>query len=441
MTPRMNFTVSSRQDVTSYLVVRSTILLLSAGFVAAVVGTGSIYGQLNLYDLLVAPLLAVLLAWALMEPRRVRLDLLTITMIVAILCYGFIMSLVAATVLTDDSRPILQVMFMARIGALFVVFLFFIHTANRWPAVVGLAFGLVALLLVGYTVLALVTGNFTGYYGYLDIPGTSAPMQSGFAFGVLSVFFLGMAVVGRGAWMPPVGLLLAGILALSAMATQSRTNTLAVMFCLGLMPGIRAIETKNYKLMSILYVGLAVFGLILVGLYLAGVAPAAISEPIGNTITRLTHFEASSNLRVSNWISHFELSPAPLSLYWVTGLGPGAQSVLKNPDLGSTLNFDSLHLRLFYEWGVVGFGMWLVFFTNVLIKIIRLSRRLFVPAALITAYGFVVGATHEWLFVGVSGYLFMSILGTLVGWSYCSDPVVSGRVNQGRKERAEDVSE
>lgn len=430
MIPHMDTGSASRPDVTSYLAVRGTALLLSAGFLAAVVATGSIYGQLNLYDLLVVPLLAVLLACGIIEPSRVRFDRFTITMIVAILCYGFVMSLVAATVLTEEAKPIVQVMFMARIGALFVIFMFFAYAAQRWPGVVGLGYLLVALFLVGYALIALVTQNFTGYYDYLDIPGTSAPMQSGFAFGILSAFFLGMAVVSCRTRTLTGRLFLAGILGLSAVATVSRTNTLAVVFCLCLMPALWAVARKNYKLMSILYLGLVIFCVLVTGLYLAGIAPVAISEPISSTINRLTNFEASSNLRIANWISYFELSPAPLSLYWVTGLGVGAQSVLKDPDLGSTLNFDSLHLRLFYEWGIVGLGMWLVFFGRILVYVSRLSRRLFVPVALVLAYGFVVGFTHEWLFVGVSGYLFMSILGTLVGWSHYEgqvDPESAGQ--------------
>ncbi|KAA3623883.1 MAG: hypothetical protein DWQ08_10995 [Proteobacteria bacterium] len=409
-------------DTVTSLFDRAFALLLSGGFLFAVVGTGSLYGKLHAYDVGVGLLAAALLTGWLMSPRSLPLTRWDIVLMAAIVALACVMAIVPATLLSETPRPVIQLFFLARVVGLFVVFLGFVFLASRWPATTRTAFVLTGVFLLAYAVHAAITGNFTGYYDYLDIPGTSAPLQSGFAFGILAALFLGLAVIAPSTPARGGYLLLAFGLAFAAIGTVSRTNTIAVAFTSMLTPLVWAVFRRKYRQTLLVCLGLgALIGAVGLG-YLAEALPEPLQGPMEATFRRLGKFEASSNLRFREWASYFADAPVNVAVYWLTGLGVGAQSVLSRVDAGFTLRFDSLYLRLFFEWGAIGLALWTAFFLHLLSRVRRCASSFAVPLFLTLVYGGVVAVTHEWLFVGVSGYLYMAISGALLGWAEAVRP-------------------
>lgn len=404
-------------DAVSLLFDGILALAVGLGFLLALVGSGTVLGKLHAYDIGVGILGFFTVVGWLLAPRTMPIARTEIGLIGAILLFAATMGLLASTLVPRHPQPLIQLLFLARIVGLFVVFAAFAFLASRFPRMTRVAFLLTSLFLLVYVARIIATGNFTGYYNYLDIPGTRAPLQSGFAFGVLAAMFLGFAVVASSATRRILSLLLALCLAFSAIGTVSRTNTLAVVVTFALTPVVWAFFLGKYRQLLLVFAGVA----LLIGafsmVYLAGFLPEPVHDPVEATLRRLGKFEAASNLRIRNWMRYFGDAPVHVFAYWLSGLGIGAQSVLSELHAGFTLRFDSLYLRLFFEWGVLGVSLWLVFFVNVLARVRRLSRPLTVPFLLLCIYGGVVGVTHEWLFVGVSGYLFMAIVGALLGWA------------------------
>lgn len=392
-------------------------LAVGLGFLLTLVGVGEVYGKLHAYDLGVGALTLFTAVGWLLAPRSMPIGWTEIWIVGAILAFAGGMALLASTLVPSHPQPLIQLLFLARIVGLFVVFAGFSFLAGHFPRMTRLAFLTTGLLLLAYVARAIVTGDFSGYYSYLDIPGTDAPLQSGFTFGVLATLFLGFSIIAASATRRLLSLLLAFCLALSAIGTISRTNTLAIVITFVCAPVVWAIFLGKYRQTLLLFTGIA----ILVGsfalIYLAGLLPEPVHDPVEATLRRLGKFEAASSLRVRTWTRYFNDAPVHMFAYWLTGLGVGAQSVLSDLDAGFTLRFDSLYLRLFFEWGMLGTSLWLVFFINILARIRRLSRPHMVPFLLLCIYGGVVGVTHEWLFVGVAGYLFMAIIGALLGWA------------------------
>ncbi len=407
----------SRTMAATAMADRLPALIVGGGFLIVVVATGRLFGKLNTYDVAIAVLSAFLFLGWLAAPRSLRLSRFDFLLMGSLMTYASLMAVVAATGLTDEPQPQVQLMFLARVAGLFVVLTVFAFLAACWPATTLAAFGVTALLLLAYVARTFITGEFTGYYDYLDIPGTRAPLQSGFAFGILATLFLGLVVIDRSTIRRLFYLLLALSLGFSAVGTVSRTNTLAVAAVLVAVPFVAAVFRGKYRQMFLLALALAALAGGLLVAYVTDLLPDVVYGPLNTTLRRLGRIDAASSVRLRNWLSYFADAPAPVAIYWLTGLGVGAQSVLSEVKLGFTLRFDSLYLRIFFEWGVIGAALWITFFARLLYRVRRDSPRLAVPLVLVLAYGAVVGVTHEWLFVGVSGYLYMAICGALVGWA------------------------
>lgn len=417
----------SRAASANRLVDRLPALVVSGGFLLAVVATGKVLGKLGAYDVALGFVLGFLFLGWFLAPRSLPLNRGDLFVVSAVMVYASVMAVVAATGLSDRPQPLVQLMFLARVAGLFVAFTVFTFLAACWPSTTRAAFVLTALVLLAYVVRALITGEFTGYYDYLDIPGTRAPLQSGFAFGILATVFVGLSLVEVSTARRVFFLLLALCLGLSAIGTVSRTNTLAIVAVVIVAPVVTAAFLGKGRQMFL--IGLALGALVgaLLFAFVTDLLPEVVYGPVNTTLRRLGRIEAATSLRVENWRSYFADAPVPLAIYWLTGLGVGAQSVLSEVQAGFTLRFDSLYLRVFYEWGVIGAALWVAFFVRLLSRVRRDSPRMVVPLVLVLAYGSVVGVTHEWLFVGVSGYLFMATAGAITGWAAFERETISIR--------------
>src|SRR5690625_1044393 len=280
------------------------------------------------------------------------------------------------------------------------------------------------LVLFGYTVLNVVFAFQPGYYGLVVLPGETGPYQVGITFVFFVLFFLWIYLAKyfllTHRLITPVisrlSLLLFGLSLFLVLLNVQRTSILAVIFCtvlsllLALFIRYKDIIMQNLKLMSLL--GLSAVAVV----YLVNLLGGDLLNTLLYVARRFEAFDSASNIRITRWISFFNLDPwSGLTSFFGVGLGS------HNFFYGTgdfTLRFDSLPLRLLFETGIFGLLAFIALHAVILIVVYKRSRIIGLFTLLLFLFMSVMSITFEAPFVYVPGTMFYTLVGLSIGISY-----------------------
>ncbi|MBF9038842.1 hypothetical protein LSUCC0246_10000 [Rhodobacterales bacterium LSUCC0246] len=279
-----------------------------------------------------------------------------------------------------------------------------------WPLILATGLALVGVAIVsGFNVY----NDTKAYYGFVQIPSTWAPGTSGFflsifAISLHSVRCLSVRLTTRQRkWL----LALSIIFSVLGFFTFSMTAiiVLSAYWISIIILGVSL--RRGAHLFSIL---IPISGGILVLLLLWGW--------VRSTFWRMDWFWYKLNYRFDKVEGASSQLCSDVSCY-IFGIGPGAHSFHNGSELGrsSVLSFDSLHGRIFLEWGVLGSLMWVLFLMGVCTSCgnIRSAQVwLFISCSILLGFG------YEYFFEAYSGSLFAILFGLVLKASREKNPTV-----------------
>ena len=136
---------------------------------------------------------------------------------------------------------------------------------------------------------------------------------------------------------------------------------------------------------------------------------------------RFRRIDVSATDRIEKWLYFFSNTSHNFSnpvMFLFTGVGIGAAANFQYQQGSSFFNFDSVLLRMFWEWGPIGVILWLGIFTFILVTTYKRSQTAGICMFAIYLFGIVYGFGVEFIWIAPSGYAFAALIGVLHGSSY-----------------------
>ena len=306
----------------------------------------------------------------------------------------------------------------ARSAGVFIVMLFFSAVARKfgekflWVLLVVVLFG------VQNTVMQYQSG-VRAYYGYARLGANYAPANTGFLIGSLAVSLSGLTILlanQKSLWIRRfIGLSALFSVALLLM-TGSKSSILGALVGLVLL-GLYRVSKSEFSGSFATLISVAF-------LFVAGLIVFSFLTSKGlayQSFERFRRVDSSVTDRIEKWIYFFLNTSHDFSnpiMFLFTGVGIGAAANFQYQQGASFFNFDSLLLRMFWEWGPIGVILWLGIFTFILVTTYKRSQTAGVCMFAIYLFGIVYGFGVEFLWIAPSGYAFAALIGVLHGSSY-----------------------
>jgi len=306
----------------------------------------------------------------------------------------------------------------ARSTGVFIVILFFSSVARKYGEKFLWVLLVIVLIAVQNTIMQYMSG-VRAYYGYARIGANFAPANTGFLIGSLAVSLSGLTILlanQKSLWIRRfIGLsaLFSVALILMTGSKSSISGTLVGLVLLGLYRVSKGDFSARFAtLLSVVL--LFVTGLILFSFLTSkGLAYQSFE--------RFSRIDLAATSRIEKWVYFFFNTAHDFSnpiMFLFTGVGIGAAAIFQYQQGSSFFNFDSVLLRMFWEWGPIGVILWLGIFTFILVTTYKRSQTAGVCMFAICLFGIVYGFGVEFLWIAPSGYAFAALIGILHGSSY-----------------------
>ena len=372
-------------------------------------------GKLNanlVYSDILLPLLLLTLIFVVKQ--NLEKDLLL--PIVLLLTYALISAIVH--LYFNKLEIFFSFVIFARSAGVFIVMLFFSSVARKYGEKFLWVLLVIVLIAVQNTIMQYMSG-VRAYYGYARIGANFAPANTGFLIGSLAVSLSGLTIllanqkslrirrfIGLSALLSVALLLMTG-------SKSSISGTLVGLVLLGLYRVSKGEFSDRFTIL-LSVVLLFVTGLILFS-FLTGKGLAYQS------FERFSRIDLAATSRIEKWVYFFFNTAHDFSnpiMFLLTGVGIGAAANFQYQQGSSFFNFDSVLLRMFWEWGPIGVILWLGIFTFILVTTYKRSQTAGVCMFAIYLFGIVYGFGVEFLWIAPSGYAFAALIGVLHGSSY-----------------------
>ena len=306
----------------------------------------------------------------------------------------------------------------ARSAGVFIVMLFFSAVTRKYGEKFLWVLLVIVLIAVQNTIMQYMSG-VRAYYGYARIGANFAPANTGFLIGSLAVSLSGLTILlanQKSLWIRRfIGLFALFSVALLLMtgSKSSISGTLVGLVLLGLYSvGKGKIGGRFAILLSVVF------------LFVAGLIVFSFLTSKGlayQSFERFSRIDLAATSRIEKWVYFFFNTAHDFSnpiVFLFTGVGIGAAANFQYQQGSSFFNFDSVLLRMFWEWGPIGVILWLGIFTFILVTTYKRSQTAGVCMFAIYLFGIVYGFGVEFLWVAPSGYAFAALIGVLHGSSY-----------------------
>jgi len=372
-------------------------------------------GKLNA-NLVYSDILLPLLLLTLIFVVRQNLEKDLLLPIVLLLTYALISAIVH--LYFNKLEIFFSFVIFARSAGVFIVMLFFSSVARKYGEKFLWVLLVIVLIAVQNTIMQYMSG-VRAYYGYARIGANFAPANTGFLIGLLAVNLSGLTIlladqkslrirrfIGLSALFSVALILMTG-------SKSSISGTLVGLVLLGLYSvGKGKISGRFAILLSVVL--LFVIGLIVFSFLTSkGLAYQSFE--------RFNRIDSAAVNRIEKWVYFFFNTAHDFSnpiVFLFTGVGIGAAANFQYQQGSSFFNFDSVLLRMFWEWGPIGVILWLGIFTFILATTYKRSQTAGVCMFAIYLFGIVYGFGVEFLWIAPSGYAFAALIGVLHGSSY-----------------------
>ena len=306
----------------------------------------------------------------------------------------------------------------ARSAGVFIVMLFFSSVARKYGEKFLWVLLVIVLIAVQNTIMQYMSG-VRAYYGYARIGANFAPANTGFLIGLLAVSLSGLTILlvkQKFLWIRRfIGLsaLFSVFLLLMTGSKSSISGTLVGLVLLGL-----------YRVSKGEFSGRFAILLSVVLLFVTGLIVFSFLTSKGlayQSFERFSRIDLAATSRIEKWVYFFFNTAHDFSnpiVFLFTGVGIGAAANFQYQQGSSFFNFDSVLLRMFWEWGPIGVILWLGIFTFILVTTYKRSQTAGVCMFAIYLFGIVYGFGVEFLWIAPSGYAFAALIGVLHGSSY-----------------------
>ena len=307
---------------------------------------------------------------------------------------------------------------LARSAGVFIVMLFFSSVVRKYGEKFLWVLLVIVLIAVQNTIMQYMSG-VRAYYGYARIGANFAPANTGFLIGLLAVNLSGLTILlanQKSLWIRRfVGLsaLFSVALILMTGSKSSISGTLVGLVLLGLY---RVSKGKFSDRFAIL---LSVVLLFVIGLIVFSFLTS--KGLVYQSFERFRRIDVSATDRIEKWLYFFSNTSHNFSnpvMFLFTGVGIGAAANFQYQQGSSFFNFDSVLLRMFWEWGPIGVILWLGIFTFILVTTYKRSQTAGICMFAIYLFGIVYGFGVEFIWIAPSGYAFAALIGVLHGSSY-----------------------
>jgi len=372
-------------------------------------------GKLNtnlVYSDILVPLLLLTLIFVVKQ--NLEKDLLL--PIVLLLTYALISAIVH--LYFNRLEIFFSFVIFARSAGVFIVMLFFSSVARKYGEKFLWVLLAIVLIAVQNTIMQYMSG-VRAYYGYARIGANFAPANTGFLIGSLAVSLSGLTILlanQKSLWIRRfIGLsaLFSVALILMTGSKSSISGTLVGLVLLGLY------RVSKGKFSSRFAILLSVFLLFVIGLIVFSFLTS--KGLVYQSFERFRRIDVSATDRIEKWVYFFFNTAHDFSnpiMFLFTGVGIGAAANFQYQQGSSFFNFDSVLLRMFWEWGPIGVILWLGIFTFILATTYKRSQTAGVCMFAIYLFGIVYGFGVEFLWIAPSGYAFAALIGVLHGSSY-----------------------
>ena len=306
----------------------------------------------------------------------------------------------------------------ARSAGVFIVMLFFSSVARKYGEKFLWVLLVIVLIAVQNTIMQYMSG-VRAYYGYARIGANFAPANTGFLIGLLAVSLSGLTILlvkQKFLWIRRfIGLsaLFSVFLILMTGSKSSISGTLVGLVLLGLYRVSKGEFSARFAtLLSVVF------------LFVAGLIVFSFLTSKGlvyQSFERFNRIDSAAVNRIEKWVYFFFNTAHDFSnpiVFLFTGVGIGAAANFQYQQGSSFFNFDSVLLRMFWEWGPIGVILWLGIFTFILATTYKRSQTAGVCMFAIYLFGIVYGFGVEFLWIAPSGYAFAALIGVLHGSSY-----------------------
>ena len=306
----------------------------------------------------------------------------------------------------------------ARSVGVFIVMLFFSSVVRKYGEKFLWVLLVIVLIAVQNTIMQYMSG-VRAYYGYARIGANFAPANAGFLIGLLAVNLSGLTILlanQKSLWIRRfVGLsaLFSVALILMTGSKSSISGTLVGLVLLGLY---RVSKGKFSDRFAIL---LSVVLLFVIGLIVFSFLTS--KGLVYQSFERFNRIDSAAVNRIEKWVYFFFNTAHDFSnpiVFLFTGVGIGAAANFQYQQGSSFFNFDSVLLRMFWEWGPIGVILWLGIFTFILVTTYKRSQTAGICMFAIYLFGIVYGFGVEFIWIAPSGYAFAALIGVLHGSSY-----------------------
>jgi len=372
-------------------------------------------GKLNtnlVYSDILVPLLLLTLIFVVKQ--NLEKDLLL--PIVLLLTYALISAIVH--LYFNRLEIFFSFVIFARSAGVFIVMLFFSSVARKYGEKFLWVLLAIVLIAVQNTIMQYMSG-VRAYYGYARIGANFAPANTGFLIGSLAVSLSGLTILlanQKSLWIRRfIGLsaLFSVALILMTGSKSSISGTLVGLVLLGLY------RVSKGKFSSRFAILLSVFLLFVIGLIVFSFLTS--KGLVYQSFERFRRIDVSATDRIEKWVYFFFNTAHDFSnpiMFLFTGVGIGAAANFQYQQGSSFFNFDSVLLRMFWEWGPIGVILWLGIFIFILVTTYKRSQTAGVCMFAIYLFGIVYGFGVEFLWIAPSGYAFAALIGVLHGSSY-----------------------
>ncbi|MEI6095124.1 MAG: hypothetical protein WCR08_06630 [Gammaproteobacteria bacterium] len=372
-------------------------------------------GKLNanlVYSDILLPLLLLTLIFVVKQ--NLEKDLLL--PIVLLLTYALISAIVH--LYFNKLEIFFSFVIFARSAGVFIVMLFFSSVARKYGEKFLWVLLLIVLIAVQNTIMQYMSG-VRAYYGYARIGANFAPANTGFLIGLLAVSLCGLTILlvkQKFLWIRRfIGLsaLFSVVLILMTGSKSSISGTLVGLVLLGLYRVSKGeVSARFATLLSVVF--LCIAGLIVFSFLTS-------KGLVYQSFERFNRIDSAAVNRIEKWVYFFFNTAHDFSnpiVFLFTGVGIGAAANFQYQQGSSFFNFDSVLLRMFWEWGPIGVILWLGIFTFILATTYKRSQTAGVCMFAIYLFGIVYGFGVEFLWIAPSGYAFAALIGVLHGSSY-----------------------
>ncbi len=372
-------------------------------------------GKLNanlVYSDILLPLLLLTLIFVVKQ--NLEKDLLL--PIVLLLTYALISAIVH--LYFNKLEIFFSFVIFARSAGVFIVMLFFSSMARKYGEKFLWVLLVIVLIAVQNTIMQYMSG-VRAYYGYARIGANFAPANTGFLIGLLAVSLSGLTILlfkQKVLWIRRfIGLsaLFSVVLILMTGSKSSISGTLVGLVLLGLYRVSKGeVSARFATLLSVVF------------LFIAGLIVFSFLTSKGlvyQSFERFNRIDSAAVNRIEKWVYFFFNTAHDFSnpiVFLFTGVGIGAAANFQYQQGSSFFNFDSVLLRMFWEWGPIGVILWLGIFTFILATTYKRSQTAGVCMFAIYLFGIVYGFGVEFLWIAPSGYAFAALIGVLHGSSY-----------------------